>query len=111
MEETWWEHHVVPVEPKLNTILCVELHLVSSPCESASCEYHGSAPAVDPEASIVDGTIALTQEARTDWPHQPVNSPRAHPHLVHNSESSMKRVSTVLSLAHLDSFEESTDST
>ena len=61
VEERRREHHVVAIEPELDTVLCIELHLVSSPCEAAPGEDHCSAPAVDPQASVIDWTIALTR--------------------------------------------------
>ena len=109
MQEAGWEHHVVAVEPELNSVLRVERVLLSSPRESASRENHGSAPAVDPEAAVVDWTIAEGEETGANRSHHTVRSENANPHVVRHSESSVQGVRSVFSLAHFDSLEESSD--
>ena len=60
MKETWWEHHIISVVPELNTILTIKGHHVSCSVESTSSKDHTCAPSIDPEATIVDWTIAVS---------------------------------------------------
>ena len=46
MEETWWEHHVVSIEPEFNSVLGVEDILVSCFFKSASTQDHTGSPEV-----------------------------------------------------------------
>ena len=58
VEETWWEHHLISVIPELNTILRVEVHLISSVDESASSENTEGGPEVAEKSWVVQWTVA-----------------------------------------------------
>ena len=92
MEETWWEHHVVSIEPELSTILSVEHVLISRLVESASSENHASSPDIDVKARVVQRTVSSSEESRSNRTHDTIDSEDAHPHVVDNSESSMEGV-------------------
>ena len=92
MEETWWEHHVVSIKPELGSILSVEHVLVSRFVESASSEDHASSPDVDVKARVVQWTVSSSEESRSNWTHDTIDSEDAHQHVVDNSESSMEGV-------------------
>ena len=111
MEETWWEHHVVSIKPELGSILSVEHVLVSRFVESASSEDHASSPDVDVKAGVVQWTVSSSEESRSNWTHDTIDSEDAHPHVVDNSESSMEGVLRIFSLTHLKSFEDSSNET
>ena len=111
VEERWWEHHVVSIEPEFSTILGVEHVLVSGFVESASSEDHASSPDVYIKAGVVQWTVSSSKESRSNWSHSAIDSEDAHPHVVDNSESSMEGVLGIFSLAHLKSLEDSSNKT
>ena len=109
MQERGWEHHVVSVEPELSSILSIEHILVSSFAESASGEdKHGRGEVVK-EARVVKSAIHVSEESGPNWTHGSVDTEDRHPHVVHHSESSVESVGGVLSLAHLEGLEESSN--
>ena len=109
VQETWREHHIVPVIPELNTILSIECARLSCLVDAASCENHSCAPGVDPQTSVVDWAIGISEESGANRPHDTVHFEYSHPNKVDHSESSVQSVSSVLSWANLDSFEESSN--
>ena len=109
VQEWWGEHHVVPVEPELNTILGVEFILVSWFGESKSCEDHNSCEAVDKKSRVIKWSVWSTQKSSTNRSHATIDLEHPHPEVVDNSEGSMKGVSRVFSLAHLEGLEEITN--
>lgn len=110
MEETWWEHHVISFVPEFNSILTIECCNISCSCESCSGKDHSEAPAVYPKATVVDWTIADTEESGSNWFHDTIPMEDSHPVEVTYSEESVEGMSTIFSLAHFNGFEESTDS-
>ena len=109
VEETWWEHHVVSIEPEFGTVLSVEHILVSRFVESASSEDHASSPDIDVKSGVVQWTVSGSKESRSNWTHDTIDSEDAHPHVVDNSESSMESMLGIFSLAHLKSLEDSSN--
>ena len=109
MEETWREHHVVSIEPELGSILSVEHVLVSRLAESASSHDHARGPDVYVKSRVVKRTISSSEEPRSNWSHDSVDSEDAHPHVVDHSESSVEGMLGVFSLAHLEALEDSTN--
>ena len=51
----------------------------------------------------------MSEETRTNWTHSSIDSEDRHPHVVDHSESSVESVGGVLSLAHLEGLEESSN--
>ena len=49
VEETWWEHHVVSIEPEFDSVLSVENVLISCFFKSASTQNHATCPEVTEE--------------------------------------------------------------
>ena len=109
VKERGWEHHVVSVEPELGSILSVEHVLVSGLAESASGEDEHGCGEVDKETGVVKSAVHVSEESGTNGTHSSVDSEDRHPHVVDHSESSVEGVGGVLSLAHLEGLEESTD--
>ena len=110
VQETGWEHHVVPVEPKVGAVLVVESVLVSLVLESASGDDHCSAPEVAEQGGVVQRSVAETcQESASNWSGGSVDMEDLHPEVVDDLEGSEESVLTVLSSSHLDALEESSD--
>ena len=111
MQETWWEHHVVSVEPECCAILSVELVVISCVLESASSKDHSGDEQVHIEAGVIKRSIRVGEESRSDWSHSSIDTEDSHPEVVDDSEGSVKGVFAVFSLTHLESLEDSTDKT
>ena len=111
LQETWWEHHIVAVEPEFDAILRVEGGSFPRVSHSATSENASSCETIDPQTAVVDWTIAIGEETRANRPHDSPHAERVHPHPVDNAEGTVKRMRAVLSLTHLDGFEESADGT
>ena len=91
VQERRWEHHVVPVEPELNSILGVESVLVSGSGEAAPREDHESREEVDEKAGVIEGSVASkAEETRSNTSHASVDLENSHPEIVHYSKSSMQ---------------------
>ena len=60
VEEGWWEHHSVLLEPELSSILHIEGILLSCIVKSASSEHHHCTPAVTEQGRVVKWPIAET---------------------------------------------------
>ena len=110
MQETWWEHHIVSVIPELNAILRVECDCLTGVGHTAAGENASGGEAVDPEATVVDWAIAISEEARANRPHDSPDAERVHPHPVDNTECTVECMRAIFSLAHLNGLEESADS-
>ena len=74
MQEVWWEHHVISVIPELYTILCVHLVLLTGFLESASSENHTSDEQVHIEAGVIERSIRVGEESRSDWSHSAIDT-------------------------------------
>ena len=109
MQEVRGEHHVVSVEPELGAVLRVEHVLVPGLLESAPGEDEGGRPEEDVEPGVVEGAVASADEPGANGSHDTVDSEDAHVHVVDYSEGTVEDVVRVLSLAHLQSFEHSTN--
>ena len=109
VQERWREHHVIPVEPELNTVLGVELVLISRFGESKSSENHKSSEEVDEHTSVIEGSVSCSEESGANRSHATVDLEHTHPEVVDNSESSVQSVGAVLSLAHLNLGEDFTN--
>ena len=112
VQETWWEHHVVSLEPELGTILWVEGLHVSSSTESASGEDHSGTPEVAEQSTIVQWSVSKrSEEPWTDWSHQTIDLEDLHEEPIDHSEWSMESVLTIFSFTHFESLEDSTNKT
>ena len=74
VQEVWWEHHVVSIEPELDTVLGVESDIVSSVLESASGEDHSGGPEVAEKTWVVQRSISSAEESGSDWSHVSVDT-------------------------------------
>ena len=109
VQEAWREHHVVAVEPELNTVLRVESRSLSGTLHSASGNDGSSAPEVDVETAVVDGSVAIGEEPRSNGAHDTPGAEAAHPNVVDHSEGSVESVRSILSLADLNGLEHSAE--
>ena len=109
VQETGREHHVVPVEPELSSVLRVEHVLVTGLRESAPSEDHAGGPEEHEQPRVVEGTVAKTDESGADGAHHGVDTENGHPEVVDDSEGSVEGVLAVLSLAHLQALEDTPD--
>ena len=109
MKETWWEHHVVSVEPELSSILGIELILISSVVKSAPGKDASRGEDIDKKTGVVKGSICVSRESGTNGSHSTKDLVNRHPQIVHHSEGSMEGVGSILSLAHLNTLEDSSD--
>ena len=112
VQETWWEHHVVSLEPELGSILGIKDSLVSLVLESASSQNHHGAPEIAEQSGVVEWSIAQTsQELAAMWSSYCVPVESLYPEVVDNLECSEEGVGAVLSFADLQVLENSTNET
>ena len=109
VKEVWWEHHVISVIPEFYSILSVHLVLLTRFLESASSKNHCGSPDVYKETGVIKRSIWVSEESWSDWSHHSVYSEHAHPEEVYHSECSVESMCTILSLAHFDGFENSSN--
>ena len=103
------EHHVVAIEPELDTILSVECVLITSPLEAAPGKNVHGDKEVYQKSGVVERATAQSEEARADGSHGSEYLEHTHPHIVDDAEGAMERMLRVLTWSHLHAAEQRTN--
>ena len=111
VQEVRGEHHSVSLEPELGAILVVEFVNDSVLLEGGRRQKGQGGEDVHEQSSVIKRSIALAEEPRSDGSHEAKNLVLLDPEEVDHSPESVEGVSAVLSLAHLDGLEESSNAT